>query len=91
MFFQFSDQRAYIERSWRCGYFIAISFVLFNLFAQVGRFVGVFLVSVPRLTPLGGPVQLVPVTLVVSRKFVRPAIAALLSVVVIQVGSGGFF
>ncbi|XP_037121547.1 surfeit locus protein 4 isoform X1 [Syngnathus acus] len=36
MWFQWHDQRDYIETTWNCGYFLASLFVLINLLAQLG-------------------------------------------------------
>lgn len=36
MWFQWSEQRDYIDQTWHCGYFLSIVFVIFNLFAQLG-------------------------------------------------------
>ncbi|XP_064164173.1 surfeit locus protein 4 [Anguilla rostrata] len=36
MWFQWSEQRDYIEATWSCGYFLATCFVLLNLLGQLG-------------------------------------------------------
>lgn len=36
MWFQWSEQKEYIESSWGCGYFVASLFVLINLLGQLG-------------------------------------------------------
>ncbi|XP_062310731.1 surfeit locus protein 4-like [Osmerus eperlanus] len=36
MWFQWSEQRDYIEATWGCGYFLAACFVLLNLVGQIG-------------------------------------------------------
>uniref|UniRef100_A0A8C2FP63 Surfeit locus protein 4 n=1 Tax=Cyprinus carpio TaxID=7962 RepID=A0A8C2FP63_CYPCA len=36
MWFQWSEQRDYIEATWSCGYFLATGFVLLNLIGQIG-------------------------------------------------------
>ncbi|XP_059399933.1 surfeit locus protein 4-like isoform X2 [Carassius carassius] len=36
MWFQWSEQRDYIEATWSCGYFLAAGFVLLNLIGQIG-------------------------------------------------------
>lgn len=36
MWFQWSEQRDYIEATWSCGYFLATIFVLINLLGQLG-------------------------------------------------------
>ncbi|KAM5145473.1 surfeit locus protein 4-like [Mantella aurantiaca] len=36
MWFQWSEQRDYIEGTWSCGYFLATIFVLINLLGQLG-------------------------------------------------------
>lgn len=36
MFFQWSEQRDYMNASWGCGYFLASLFVLYNLVGQLG-------------------------------------------------------
>lgn len=36
MWFQWGEQRDYIEQTWNCGAFLSILFVLFNLIAQLG-------------------------------------------------------
>ncbi|KAJ8285658.1 hypothetical protein GJAV_G00029470 [Gymnothorax javanicus] len=36
MWFQWNEQRDYIEATWGCGYFLATCFVLLNLFGQIG-------------------------------------------------------
>lgn len=35
MFFQWSEQRDYMNASWGCGYFLASIFVLYNLIGQL--------------------------------------------------------
>lgn len=37
MWFQWSEQRDYIEATWSCGYFLATIFVLINLLGQLGK------------------------------------------------------
>lgn len=37
MWFQWSEQREYIETTWGCGYFLATLFVLINLLGQLGE------------------------------------------------------
>lgn len=37
MWFQWNEQRDYIEATWSCGYFLATCFVLLNLFGQLGE------------------------------------------------------
>lgn len=36
MWFQWSEQREYMDMSWGCGYFLATIFVLVNFFGQLG-------------------------------------------------------
>uniref|UniRef100_A0A8C2KFF7 Surfeit 4 n=1 Tax=Cyprinus carpio TaxID=7962 RepID=A0A8C2KFF7_CYPCA len=36
MWFQWSEQRDYIEATWSCGFFLATGFVLLNLIGQIG-------------------------------------------------------
>uniref|UniRef100_A0A8C4T2M6 Surfeit locus protein 4 n=1 Tax=Erpetoichthys calabaricus TaxID=27687 RepID=A0A8C4T2M6_ERPCA len=36
MWFQWNEQRDYIEATWNCGYFLATCFVLLNLMGQLG-------------------------------------------------------
>ncbi|MED6248157.1 Surfeit locus protein 4 [Ameca splendens] len=36
MWFQWNEQRDYIEATWNCGYFLATCFVLLNLLGQLG-------------------------------------------------------
>uniref|UniRef100_A0A3B3BDM5 Surfeit locus protein 4 n=1 Tax=Oryzias melastigma TaxID=30732 RepID=A0A3B3BDM5_ORYME len=36
MWFQWNEQRDYIEATWSCGYFLATCFVLLNLIGQLG-------------------------------------------------------
>uniref|UniRef100_A0A3P9PLN7 Surfeit locus protein 4 n=1 Tax=Poecilia reticulata TaxID=8081 RepID=A0A3P9PLN7_POERE len=36
MWFQWNEQRDYIEATWNCGYFLATCFVLLNLVGQLG-------------------------------------------------------
>lgn len=36
MWFQWSEQREYMDMSWGCGKFLATVFVLVNLFGQLG-------------------------------------------------------
>uniref|UniRef100_H2LRZ2 Surfeit locus protein 4 n=1 Tax=Oryzias latipes TaxID=8090 RepID=H2LRZ2_ORYLA len=36
MWFQWNEQRDYIEATWNCGYFLATCFVLLNLIGQLG-------------------------------------------------------
>lgn len=40
MWFQWNEQRDYIEATWNCGYFLAMSFVLLNLLGQLGECAG---------------------------------------------------
>uniref|UniRef100_A0A8C0UKH1 Surfeit locus protein 4 n=1 Tax=Cyanistes caeruleus TaxID=156563 RepID=A0A8C0UKH1_CYACU len=35
MWFQWSEQRDYIDGTWNCGYFLASIFVFINLFGQL--------------------------------------------------------
>lgn len=37
MWFQWNEQRDYIEATWNCGYFLATCFVLLNLVGQLGE------------------------------------------------------
>lgn len=37
MWFQWNEQRDYIEATWSCGYFLATCFVLLNLIGQLGE------------------------------------------------------
>lgn len=37
MWFQWNEQRDYIEATWSCGYFLAACFVLLNLLGQLGE------------------------------------------------------
>lgn len=37
MWFQWNEQRDYIEATWSCGYFLATCFVLLNLLGQLGK------------------------------------------------------
>lgn len=37
MWFQWSEQRDYIEATWSCGYILATIFVLVNLLGQLGK------------------------------------------------------
>ncbi|MEQ2269815.1 Surfeit locus protein 4 [Xenotaenia resolanae] len=37
MWFQWNEQRDYIEATWNCGYFLATCFVLLNLLGQLGE------------------------------------------------------
>lgn len=39
MWFQWNEQRDYIEATWSCGYFLATCFVLLNLIGQLGEWV----------------------------------------------------
>ena len=43
MWFQWSEQREYINSSWGCGWFLASAFVLVNLFGQLGSCVMVLM------------------------------------------------
>lgn len=43
MYFQWNEQRSYMNESWGCGLFLASIFVLFNLFGQLGGCVMVLL------------------------------------------------
>ncbi|XP_065209574.1 surfeit locus protein 4 homolog [Planococcus citri] len=43
MYFQWNEQRSYMDLSWSCGMFLASIFVLFNLFGQLGGCVMVLL------------------------------------------------
>lgn len=43
MYFQWNEQRSYMNDSWGCGMFLASIFVLFNLFGQLGACVMVLL------------------------------------------------
>lgn len=40
MWFQWNEQRDYIEATWNCGYFLATCFVLLNLIGQLGKRTG---------------------------------------------------
>ncbi len=40
MWFQWNEQRDYIEATWSCGYFLATCFVLLNLIGQLGEWMG---------------------------------------------------
>lgn len=40
MWFQWNEQRDYIEATWSCGYFLATCFVLLNLIGQLGEWTG---------------------------------------------------
>lgn len=40
MWFQWSEQRDYIDGTWNCGYFLASIFVFLNLFGQLSKFSG---------------------------------------------------
>lgn len=40
MWFQWNEQRDYIDATWNCGYFLAMSFVLLNLLGQLGECLG---------------------------------------------------
>ena len=46
MWFQWSEQRDYIDTTWSCGYLLASSFVFLNLFGQLSEL---------RLCPRGPP------------------------------------
>ena len=37
MWFQWNEQKDYIEATWGCGYFLATCFVLLNLTGQLGE------------------------------------------------------
>lgn len=37
MWFQWSEQRDYIDGTWNCGYFLASIFVFVNLFGQLSK------------------------------------------------------
>lgn len=37
MWFQWSEQRDYIDGTWNCGYFLASIFVILNLFGQLSK------------------------------------------------------
>lgn len=37
MWFQWSEQRDYIDATWNCGYFLASIFVFINLFGQLSK------------------------------------------------------
>lgn len=37
MWFQWSEQRDYIDGTWNCGYFLASIFVFLNLFGQLSK------------------------------------------------------
>lgn len=37
MWFQWSEQRDYIDANWSCGYFLASIFVFINLFGQLSK------------------------------------------------------
>ena len=43
MYFQWNEQRSYMDLSWGCGMFLASIFVLFNLFGQLGGCIMVLL------------------------------------------------
>jgi len=36
MYYQWGEQRDYIDSSWNCGSFLATTFVILNLFVQLG-------------------------------------------------------
>lgn len=54
MWFQWYEQRDYIEATWGCGYFLATCFVLLNLLGQLGedRFHKLFQIQYPVRTSL---------------------------------------
>lgn len=43
MYFQWNEQREYMDISWGCGTFLATMFVIINLFGQLGGCVMVLL------------------------------------------------
>jgi len=61
MFHQWGEQRDYIDSSWNCGWFLATTFVVLNLFVQLGA-----------------------AFMVLTRKNVREACAALFFIIVLQ-------
>lgn len=40
MWFQWSEQRDYIDTTWSCGYLLASSFVFLNLLGQLSKWLG---------------------------------------------------
>jgi len=61
MYYQWGEQRDYIDSSWNCGSFLATTFVILNLFVQLGA-----------------------AFMVLSRKNVREACAALFFIIFLQ-------
>ncbi|KAH0519129.1 Surfeit locus protein 4 [Microtus ochrogaster] len=98
MWFQWSEQRDYIDTTWSCGYLLASSFVFLNLLGQLRGEKGLVLLSIldglhsgavnPALVALGtqsyGSPQQAGCVLVLSRNFVQYACFGLFGIIALQ-------